>query len=296
MAVYKAYAEKEQPVDFIYVQGFSGWEIIRQKKKGQVFPPVAVHFHGLEMFQKPAGLRSRLEQVLMKKPVLENLRAADYAFSLGGRLTGILKEQGIAAEKILGIPLGIDKEWIGKNITTRENKKTRFVFVGRYERRKALPELNAAISALAGTGGFEFHFIGPIPPEVQLQLPEVKYHGSISDPLKVKEIIHSCDVLVCASYSEGMPNVIVEAMAGGLAVIATDVGAISVLVSERTGRLIPDAAPATIEKALKEFIGMDPALLEQKKENARTLIENQFTWDRIIQQTLQTISGITGRS
>ena len=43
---------------------------------------------------------------------------------------------------------------------------------------------------------------------------------------------------MCPSYSEGMPNVIMEAMSRGLAIIATDVGAVSKLVDEENGWLI----------------------------------------------------------
>ena len=48
----------------------------------------------------------------------------------------------------------------------------------------------------------------------------------------------SCDILLCPSYSEGMPNVILEAMSRGLAIIATNVGAIRLLVSEDNGVLL----------------------------------------------------------
>ena len=47
-----------------------------------------------------------------------------------------------------------------------------------------------------------------------------------------------CDVLICPSYSEGMPNVILEGMSRGLAIIATDVGATDQLVDDTNGKLI----------------------------------------------------------
>ena len=48
----------------------------------------------------------------------------------------------------------------------------------------------------------------------------------------------NCDILICPSYSEGMPNVILEGMSRGLAIITTDVGANELLVSNENGKLI----------------------------------------------------------
>ncbi|MGB0418765.1 MAG: glycosyltransferase family 4 protein, partial [Opitutales bacterium] len=76
----------------------------------------------------------------------------------------------------------------------------------------------------------EFVFIGPIPKEKQLDLPWVQYRGSVSDQDALKAELDQGDVLVCPSYSEGMPTVILEAMARGLAIVATDVGATCELV------------------------------------------------------------------
>ena len=46
-------------------------------------------------------------------------------------------------------------------------------------------------------------------------------------------ILDSADTLVLPSISEGMPNVILEAMSRGLSIIATDVGANSLMVSDQ---------------------------------------------------------------
>ena len=67
----------------------------------------------------------------------------------------------------------------------------------------------------------------------------------------------SCDILICPSYSEGMPNVILEAMSRGLAIIATNVGAIRLLVSEDNGVLLQECKPNLIFDAINNFISMD---------------------------------------
>lgn len=94
---------------------------------------------------------------------------------------------------------------------------------------------------------FEFHFIGPIPAKAKIINSQVIYHGEIRTESKIRKIISNCDVLVCPSYSEGMPTVISEAM--GLAIIATDVGAVQEMV-DGNGWLIHNSRPKTIQKAL----------------------------------------------
>ena len=84
----------------------------------------------------------------------------------------------------------------------------------------------------------EFVFIGPIPKKKQLVFPWVQYRGSIVDSEELKAELDEGDVLVCPSYSEGMPTVILEAMARGLAIIGTDVGATRELVDDGNGHLI----------------------------------------------------------
>src|SRR6202044_1787021 len=109
--------------------------------------------------------------------------------------------------------------------------KLKFVFVGRFERRKGIPELNKAIEQLLPNDNFTFDFIGDIPSEFRLNSPILTYHGKLSSETEIKKILSQCDVLVSPSYAEGMPISIMEAMAQGLAVIATDVGSVSTLVN-----------------------------------------------------------------
>ena len=86
-----------------------------------------------------------------------------------------------------------------------------------------------------------------------------------------------------------MPTVILEAMASGLTVIATNVGAVNELVSDKTGYLIPSARVSVIVDALKNAIHEQPEKLEQKKRNGQQLIHENFMWDKIIGLTLSEI-------
>lgn len=278
-------------VDFIYAKGFSGWKLIQEKKKGLQCPPIGVKFHGLEMFQKPADFKDRVKQYFFHFPTLFNLKNADYVFSYGGKISEVLLSKKIDKNRIIEIPTGISRDWITSNIH-KPGSTTKFLFIGRYERRKGIEELNKALNNIIEKLDFEFHFIGPIPPDKKIRSPKIKYWGLITDRSEMQKILHLTDVLVCPSHSEGMPNVILEGMASGLAVIATDVGAVRKMVSSENGWLINAAAVPEIERAISSAVKCDREKLEEKKKNSKIKVENAFLWQQIITQTISEIEKV----
>jgi glycosyltransferase involved in cell wall biosynthesis len=66
----------------------------------------------------------------------------------------------------------------------------------------------------------------------------------------------ACDVLALPSWNEGMPNVVLEALASGRPVVATNVGGIpDVVTSEALGVLVPPREPRTLGRALERVLG-----------------------------------------
>jgi glycosyltransferase involved in cell wall biosynthesis len=98
--------------------------------------------------------------------------------------------------------------------------------------------------------------------------------------------------LVCPSYSEGMPTVILEAMACGLAVIASDVGAVSEQVNQQNGLLIEAGNAKQLEMAIRKFIQMPKDELNLMKENAQQKVRQNFLWNNIMVKTIQEIEHI----
>ncbi|MCC9137335.1 glycosyltransferase family 4 protein [Pontibacter silvestris] len=278
-------------VDFIYAQGFTGWKTIEKKKSGSMLPPIGVNFHGLEMFQPAPDLRVKLQHLLLREPVKYNVRNSDFVFSLGGKLTEIL--EGLTSKKVVEIPIGIEEKWINEKLPLKKNRPVTLVFVGRYERRKGITELQEALNELIRTHDFKFIFIGPIPTEKQLKQERIKYSGLLNKEDEIQAVLNSADVLVCPSYSEGMPTVILEAMACGLAVVATDVGAVSKLVSSETGWLIKPGDKEALLSALTASVVASDNDIALKKANAANLISSHYTWNKIIKQTIEVISNVT---
>ena len=289
-------------VDFIYAKGFSAWKLMEEKAKGKAFPPVGVKFHGMNMFHKAYSLRSRMEQMLLRPAAQYNLSHADHVFSYGGRVTDIIRDNAhVPQEKIVEVPTGVQGSWINPE-GLKNNEILRFVYVGRYERLKGVEELMNAIMALLEKYSFEFHFIGPIPDHLRERSSRMIYHGVISSQEDLQEILRNSDILVCPSYSEGMPNAVLEAMASGMAVIASDVGAVNLLVSEKTGWLIRPGNTEDIQMAMIDAItssqqekNAGTISLSEKKENARALVKEKFVWDSIAKVLIKKITDIVSK-
>ena len=277
--------------DFIYAKGFSAWKLLHKKSKGMKIPPVGVKFHGYEMFQKPPSFRAKIERLFLRKPVKWNTLNSDFVFSYGAKITELIRELGVGDDKIISIPSGIDNAWIRQS-KLRVNSPIRFVFLGRYERRKGVEELNDILNDIIENNEFEFHFIGPIPKDKQIESKKIVYHGVVQDKEKLTGLLDDGDVLVCPSHSEGMPNVILEGMARGMAVIATDVGAVRLLVSEKVGVLLKEIDKEELKQAILSLTLIEPLKLLEMKMNSLELVRSEYKWEHISELLVKKIKEI----
>ena len=288
--VFDMIKDKISLYDFIYTKGFSGWKLISEKNKGTIrCCKIGVNFHGYEMFQIAPEPKAKLQQFLLRPFVKTISQQADIVFSYGGKVTDIIKSIGVSPEHIIEIPSGVEKEFIDPSIASHNEPHRKFVFLGRAERRKGIIELNEVLQKLISQKqDFIFEFIGPIPDSMKIKHDSITYHGEIRDAQKIKSLLSQNDVLVCPSWSEGFPNVILEAMASGLAIIATNVGAISSMVSNKNGWLIEPAHKKQLEHAINEAI-LSKDLIS-KKEQSLLLVQSIFNWDNLSTKLITSIS------
>lgn len=282
--------EAEEEFGFVFTQGYTGWEAMRRRRRGGTkIPPVGMHGHGLEALQAKRSIWNFVKMVAAPYWQRKMIRIADVNLSLGGGMNDILIEAGANSEAIVHACNGIDESWL--SIDVAENEKTgglKFLFVGRYEERKGVKELNDAIRQLSQEwpSDTEIHFVGPIPDEMRISEPCAIYHGRITDEAAIKEIYATCDVLVSPSYSEGVPTVILEAMACGMAVIATDVGGVSLLVNHDVGALIAPRNVGQLVTTMRQAIssGWVP-----KKKAARQHVAS-FAWPLVAARFINELS------
>ena len=94
------------------------------------------------------------------------------------------------------------------------------------------------------------------------------------------ELYRSADVFVFPSYDEGMPNVVLEALASGLPIVATRIaGNDQLVVDGENGALVPPGNPAAFANALLPVLA-DRTLRTAMGESSRRIAVERFSWTR----------------
>lgn len=96
----------------------------------------------------------------------------------------------------------------------------------------------------------------------------------------------ACDLFVFPSYTEGFPNVILEAMACGCPIIATSVGAIPEMLSQQSGILIPPKNIDAIRLAILELID-NVSYKSMLSEHAVSRVRDEYFISAVWQQLRQ---------
>ena len=104
----------------------------------------------------------------------------------------------------------------------------------------------------------------------------------------VEDVLEAADVFVLPSYAEGMSNSLLEAMAAGLPVIASDIPANAAVVEhERHGLLVPPRDPPRLAAALRRIVERPDAAAAQFGAAARRRVEEEFSLERVARRHLE---------
>jgi glycosyltransferase involved in cell wall biosynthesis len=145
----------------------------------------------------------------------------------------------------------------------RATGSTRVVWAGRMAAEKGLIDLVTAVAAVRDAGrDVTLALIGDGPGRASLvrataRLPAhaVEDYGYVGDRRAYMELLRGSDIFVSASHSEGLPKTLVEAMAAGLAIIATDAGASrAVLADGERGVVVPVGDATAVSAAIARLI------------------------------------------
>lgn len=155
--------------------------------------------------------------------------------------------------------------------------------VGRLVRVKGVEILLRAAQILrSAIPGFRVIIVGDGPEADSLQalskslgLSEcVLFTGFRSDVL---DLLGTTDALVLSSYSEGVPMVVLEAMAMEIPIVATSVGGLPEIVThDETALLVPPGRPDELARACERLFAT-PGLAERLTRAARSRVEAEFS-------------------
>src|SRR5690348_8369970 len=108
----------------------------------------------------------------------------------------------------------------------------------------------------------------------------------------VPAILAEFDIFAFSSIAEGMPGVLLEAMAAGLPVVATDVGGVGEVVSRGvTGLLVPAGSPPALSQALSNYVS-DQALRSRHGCAGREQAKHRFDLNKMISAYIRLYDGL----
>lgn len=162
-------------------------------------------------------------------------------------------------------------------------------FVGRLDPVKRIPDLLEAMR-LVRSAHLHVFGAGPQRPLLERIIQErrlsdrVTLRGSTAGPM---EALRKIDLLVLPSEAEGFPLVLIEAMAAGVPIVATDAPGIrDVVLAGKTGLLVPVGSPSELAAAVQSLVN-DPARRQRLADAARADVIARFTWERVLPQYLR---------
>ena len=260
--------------------------------------PTSVAHFAHRMTDIPFSFTAHAKDIYLSRPVVlrRHLQAAQFVTTCtaynGEYLRRLVPE--LDPRRIRVVYHGIDLQtFVTAGRDARPSgaaRRARILAVGRLVPKKGHEDLLAACAALRDRGAeFDCEIVGSGPLRAALEA-EVRRHG-LGDRVVLRgamthrelvELYRRADLFVLAPRiaadgdRDGIPNVIAEAMASGVPVVATDVSGIPELVRhERTGLLAPSRDPAALADAMQRLL-TDRALGVRLAREARSVLEQQF--------------------
>jgi L-malate glycosyltransferase len=208
-----------------------------------------------------------------------------------------LREQKIFDETQIAIVRhGIDLERFQSAVGRNESKTLRVGMLGELSRVKGQKEFVRAAGLIAGQRA-DVEFIiagrdnsaeGEYKRELMQSIESAGLTGRIrllESRIDVAEFLSQLDVFVSASSSEAFGLAIVEAMAAGVAVVATaSDGAREIITDSQTGRLVPIGDVDELAQRISELL-VDSAERKRLAQNARNKAVEDFSLARMIAET-----------
>ncbi|MEW6003265.1 MAG: glycosyltransferase, partial [Nitrospirota bacterium] len=203
----------------------------------------------------------------------------------------IIENLGMDWKKVIVIQNGVDRD----KFSVKENKndtkkllglnqnKQYLIFVGQLQEVKGINNLIEALSILQKRKTLFFDTVligeGPLRYEItqlikEKELTEKVYLRGNRPHDEIPLWMNAGDILCLPSLREGLPSVILEALACGLPVVATQVGGIPELISEDNGILVEPQNAAALANSIE---------IAFRKEWDREVISKgveQFSWGR----------------
>jgi glycosyltransferase involved in cell wall biosynthesis len=198
----------------------------------------------------------------------------------------IIDTYNISRARMQVIPNGIDisvYKCARRQILKKDKKN--ILFVGTLRESKGVRFLLDAVKLL--DHNYHLHITGDGPQRVFLEKhaetlqinDKVTFLGARND---IPDLMKSADVFVISSLTEGLPFVILEAMASEIPIVATNVGGMKdILKNNYSGLLVKPANPQELKNGIEKIV-CDPNLAKKLTINAANEVKKKYSIEKVV--------------
>lgn len=239
--------------------------------------PVVLHIHGssFDSFVASDSKLLRAFQSLVFDHCSTVVVLSDYWFDV----VGVYVDQA----KLFVLPNAVDP---GDYEPQYDATPPHVVFVSNHIERKGIEEFVTALDDVLDSGARLQVTIAGSGPLAHLsesladRRDEVTYEGYVSEERK-REILNEGSVFVLPTHAENLPIALLEAMAGGNALVSTRVGAIPSLIDDENGALVDPGDETALARTLSALLA-DPDRIESMARTSRERAEREYSWSTAV--------------
>jgi len=244
--------------------------------------PCVIKAHGTD-------INEYIESRTRRKMIVHALNGSAKVVAVSRALKNKMAEAGVAGDRIEVIYNGVDRQTFRpidrQTACSRvglEPGVKRVLFVGNLKPVKGLEYLIDAMAGLAAHGSPpHLHIVGYglLESSLKERVSHKRLEGKVHfegerDHAELPTWLNACDVLCLPSISEGVPNVVLEALSCGTPVVASNVGGIPEIVTgDEAGILVEPRRPRQIAEAIRRVLDSD-----WDKDSVSRLTEG-FDWE-----------------
>jgi glycosyltransferase involved in cell wall biosynthesis len=265
--------------------------------KADALALLAARLTGTRVVSTPHGFSRAAGRVLAAYEAFDRwlLRFVDGVYPLSEELRDQLRRSGVPERRLILVPNALDIDEVDQAVPTlaRRDGETVIGYLGRLIRSKNVECLIEAFSRVAaGRADVRLAIAGEGPLAAELQAlarqrgvaERVEFTGYRTDGVGV---LKAFDLFVFPSLQEATPRCVMEAMAAGVPVLASDIPGNRVLIEDGdSGMLVPPSDPERLAGAI---LGMleDTERTKAMVTRARARVERHFSARRMAEDHVQ---------
>jgi glycosyltransferase involved in cell wall biosynthesis len=258
--------------------------------------PLVISLHGSDVYVaerlKPAGAAARAA-----------LRRAGFVTACSADLASRGIALGADPDRTRVVPYGVDTGRFHPDPLARDQQRAELavapggmlvVSAGRLVSKKgfeylidAIAQLPDAVLAIAGEGSLReaLHArAAALGLERRVRLLGDRQQSDVARLFSAADVIVTPSIRDDAGNVDGLPNVVMEALASGTPLVTTAAGGIGAVVdNDMTALVVPERDAAGIANAIARLT-REPALRRRLGEAGRVLVQRQFGWERTAEQ------------